>query len=175
MLKSKWLVMPGWARFLCHQKSLNKRCLSLMSPARDRMRDVMRFRTLGTVVKLGSCVWLLSSQTGLSAPLVGKVFTEVYKDAYRGNPAATKCLVCHQKDRGNSALNRYGSVLSEFLTAGSAVEKSVIAQSLRAAEDRASAIEGRSYGDLIKAGRLPNEGDVNQSPLADSVTPLRMR
>lgn len=86
------------------------------------------------------------------------IFSELYREHYPRDLRAMECTICH---RGNkkTELWKYGETLSEALGAKNVLNPVAIQRALREVESKPSAIRGMTYGDLIRAGRLPTEGE----------------
>ena len=65
-----------------------------------------------------------------------------------------KCAVCHvgkeKKDR-----NIYGVTLTKLLGAKEVKEEAKIKETLKKAESEKSAVDDKTFGDLLKEGKLP--------------------
>ena len=70
--------------------------------------------------------------------------------------AETKCDVCHKKD-DKKVRNDYGKAVGEALGNPKKAETDVekVKAALKTAEGKKSATEGKTFGDLIKDGKLP--------------------
>ena len=117
-------------------------------------------------VVLGLCVVAVSEPSASALPPFNKEWKAKYEDG-NGNAKfvaaveEAKCNVCHmgtsKKDR-----NEYGKAVSKFLTKAKYTEikedevaaKKYILEGLQKAEAEKGKA-GKSYGDLIKAGKLP--------------------
>ena len=69
----------------------------------------------------------------------------------------SKCNVCHEKTQKSKKFrNPYGLELSKLMEKNEKDEKKVI-EALEKAAAMKSCVEGKTYGDLIKDGKLPAE------------------
>lgn len=91
-------------------------------------------------------------------PKYQKEFKTLYGEHYVGNAKATQCTVCHRGEK-KTQRTKYGEVLSEALGAKNVADTAAIQRALRDIEPKPSAIPNMTYGDLIRAGRLPTEGE----------------
>jgi hypothetical protein len=91
-------------------------------------------------------------------PKYQKEFTGLYGEHYIGNAKAAQCTVCHRGEKKTQRW-KYGEALSEALGAKNLADTTAIQRALRDVEPKPSAIPGMTYGDLIRAGRLPTEGE----------------
>jgi hypothetical protein len=87
-----------------------------------------------------------------------------YKETFEGKYAGlaeqvnkVKCGVCHPPaaEEKKKVRNTYGQALEKALGAKNVDDKAAILKALGAIEAQKSAAEGKSFGDLIKAGELP--------------------
>jgi hypothetical protein len=62
---------------------------------------------------------------------------------------------CRARAQSSRAGNNYGQALEKALGAKNVDDKAAILKALGAIEAQKSAAEGKSFGDLIKAGELP--------------------
>ena len=84
-----------------------------------------------------------------------KEFATHYPDL-KDKARKAKCDVCHvpkQKDRKKR--NIYGEALAKSLGATKVKDKDKIHKALEKTEKEKSAVEGKTFGDLIKEGKLP--------------------
>jgi hypothetical protein len=118
----------------------------------------------------------LGARTGLALPPINAAWHEKYsalKDAVvktYGEESTAKCNVCHIPGKGKKERNAYGMAVSKFITkakitkikddAGDNTEKATeetkkyILEGLAKVENEKAA-DGKTYGDAIKAGKLP--------------------
>lgn len=76
-----------------------------------------------------------------------------YADEYANVPDAQMCSVCHTDKK--TELNNYGNAIQKILQNRKATDFEKLKVVLREAEQLPSAIEGLTFGDLIKTHRLP--------------------
>lgn len=79
-----------------------------------------------------------------------------FKKAF-GDGSAT-CLVCHVQGKPKKVRNDYGKALDKFIApnGGKKISADDLDKALDDVAKEPSAIEGKSFGDLIKDGKLPN-------------------
>lgn len=72
-----------------------------------------------------------------------------------------KCGVCHPPNavEKKKVRNNYGQALGKALNAKNVDDQAVILKALGTIESDKSANEGKSFGDLIKAGTLPGTNE----------------
>ena len=87
-------------------------------------------------------------------PLYGKTFKATYAEQYASNAERVSCNVCHP-DVKKSVRNNYGDDVEKTLTSHNLKDSDAIAAALREAENLPSAVPGKTFGDLIREGRLP--------------------
>ena len=69
--------------------------------------------------------------------------------------ASKKCSVCHGMGK-KTERNKYGQAIAGVLGEEKNVkDDAAVEKTLRAAEAKASGIEGKTFGELIKEGKLP--------------------
>lgn len=64
-----------------------------------------------------------------------------------------KCKICHGKTKKER--NDYGQTLAKMLAAKNEKDKAKIEAALKKTEGEKSSIEGKTFGDLLKEGKLP--------------------
>ena len=112
---------------------------------------------LGGLFVAGALV-LGSSKSAEARPLYLKGFVTEYPKLEQQVIKVTKCDVCHygklKKDRNN-----YGSAIADVM----GDEKNLkdlkkIQEAIKKAAEKKSAVEEKTFGDLIKAEKLPGTG-----------------
>jgi hypothetical protein len=99
-------------------------------------------------------------------PLYRSLFAKQYPDYKKNKEIKINCFVCHMKnDKGKpdtKKRNNYGKTLRKQLTSeGHEIgpkgekDKARIKEAIVKIEKEKSAIKGKSFGDLIKDGKLP--------------------
>lgn len=117
------------------------------------MRKVLNLRT-GVICGLTlACAFVFSGmQSAEARPNYLKEFTAKYPDVKEAG--TQKCNVCHmgksKKDR-----NPYGMAVGKALGAKKVKDADKIKEAYGKAEKEKSAVEGKTFGDLLKDGKLP--------------------
>jgi len=106
-------------------------------------------------------VALAAAQVGLvstadARPPYNKEFYELYP-SLKEFKDTTKCDACHGKDK--KVRNDYGKAFGEALGAPKVTDVEKIKAALKTAEEKKSATEGKTFGDLIKDGKLPGKAE----------------
>jgi hypothetical protein len=77
-----------------------------------------------------------------------------YEREFLGNEEAAKCAVCHVGLVKRSR-NNYGQAMNKVLAGRNVKESEKIRRALAEIENQPSAVPGKTFGQLIKEGRLP--------------------
>ncbi len=85
-------------------------------------------------------------------PTYCKLFIAKYENVKEA--ADAKCAICHP-GKEKKERNNYGQTLSKFLGGENVKEEAKIHEIFKKAEGEKSAVEGKTFGDLLKAGKLP--------------------
>lgn len=115
-----------------------------------------------TAIAILFCAALISGsfmnvETAEARPKYMGGFAKLYKEAELEIPKV-KCLVCHEpKDDkfDKEKRNVYGKAYGKGLEKKNEGDAEKIVKALKEAEKMKSAIEGKTFGDLIKDGKLP--------------------
>ena len=94
-------------------------------------------------------------QSAQARPGYLKAFNTTYpalKDAAEG----AKCGICHFGEK-KSNRNYYGKAMGEGLGAKDIKDEKAVVEALKKAEAAKSSTEGKTFGDLIKDGKLPGK------------------
>ncbi|WP_459556642.1 DUF4485 domain-containing protein [Lacunimicrobium album] len=86
-------------------------------------------------------------------------YLAAFKKAYPNLEAAaseTKCMMCHPNKDSKKERNEYAKEMGKSLTAKNEKDDTKLKEALTKAEAGKSAIEGKTFGDLIKADKLPS-------------------
>ncbi len=116
------------------------------------------------IIVTGSCLAtliLLAIPEASARPQYNKAMTAKYSDlaAKHGKNGKLSCAACHPvKDKKQR--NNYGAALGKALGKTNVKDVDAINAALEKTETAASAIKGKAFGDLIKAGDLPGTQDV---------------
>lgn len=97
---------------------------------------------------------LIGSSDSQARPQYGKAFpTEYPKLAEQAKEA--KCGLCHP-GKSKKMRNSYGMAVGAGLGMKNQKNAKMISAALKGAESKKSDVEGKTFGDLIKEGKLPN-------------------
>jgi hypothetical protein len=105
-----------------------------------------------------SCFAALTAFVGgpeaYARPQYVKAFITEYP-ALKTEAEAAKCGLCHPEEK-KSVRNDYGKALGTALGEKNVKADDKLAEALKKSEKEKSAVEGKTFGDLIKAGKLPH-------------------
>lgn len=129
---------------------------------------MLSMKTFGRVAVAGTCLFAFAILSNVQ--LVGQMHyaKELYKldedfGKKHGKSGKVSCAVCHpsksKKDRNN-----YGAALTKALGAKKVKDTAKIKAALEKIGKEKSATEGKTFGDLIKAGELPGTKEVAEGP-----------
>ncbi len=96
---------------------------------------------------------VLSSATAYARPNYNKEFWAKY-DKEIGSLKQTGCKACHGEDK--KVRNDYGKAVGKALGGPKITDVDKIKAAFDEAAKEKSATEGKTFGDLIKDGKLPN-------------------
>jgi hypothetical protein len=121
-------------------------------------------KTLGRVMVVGTCMFaivLLTGQTASARPQYEKAMGVAYPDLVKkhGKEGKLACSVCHPV-KSKKERNNYGFAFAKAAEAKNVKDADKLKEVLAKIEKEASATEGKTFGDLIKAGELPGTNDV---------------
>ncbi len=116
---------------------------------------------LGIVVTVG--FWTSQAK---ALPAFKKAFQKKYVDPstsedFKKAFTAASCNTCHVKGEKKTVRNDYGKALDKFIAAngGKKIKPDDLDKAFEDAAKENSAISGKTYGDLINDGKLPNSKD----------------
>ena len=89
-------------------------------------------------------------------PNYNKEFWDNYP-SLKDHKDTAKCDACHGKEK--KVRNDYGKAVGEALGAAKVTDAEKIKAAFKTAEDKKSSVEGKTFGDLIKDGKLPGKLD----------------
>ena len=126
--------------------------------SRPAARPSRRAALGSAALALAAAAVLLPAATAEARPKHMSIFGKFYAEQLdKDLVKKTKCNVCHEKTQKSKKFrNPYGMELSKLLEKNEKDEDTVIA-ALKKAEEKKSCVEGKTYGDLIKDGKLPTE------------------
>ena len=86
-------------------------------------------------------------------------YNEVFAKKYAANAAAVgeKCAVCHIGKPNEKKWNDYGTATGKALGEKNVKEGEAVEKALDKVEKEKSATEGKTFGDLLKDGKLPGK------------------
>lgn len=113
-------------------------------------------RSLKIAVLIGcGAAYLWLGNVGQARPIYKKVFESTYAQEFADVPEVKRCTVCHQESDKKSLRNIYGDAIAKTLNKKNEPDADLFKATLRDVELLPSAIEGKTFGDLIKEHRLP--------------------
>lgn len=121
------------------------------------MRKMFR---IGSVWMLGAAIVAVMFAAGPrqaeARPAFPGVFAKQYP-ALKDTVKKVKCAVCHptEDNKKKKKRNNYGKALEKALGAKNVKDKAKVATMMVKIEKEKSAIKDMTFGDLIKAGKLP--------------------
>lgn len=124
------------------------------------MRTVNFGLTAG-MLGLVALAWGAGSPTPVDArPKYKAMFEEKYP-GLAGEVAKVKCGVCHPPGAAEKmkVRNNFGQALGKVLNAKNVSENETILDALAKIEAEKSGTEGKTFGELIKAGTLPGKNE----------------
>ena len=124
------------------------------------MRSV---KDLGRLVIAGACLFAIVALTSDSAsarPKYQQVMSKHYPELTKkhGKNDKLSCAVCHPS-KSKKKRNNYGVAVGKNVGKKNQSDLEKIKEAIVKAEKEKSATEGKSFGDLIKAGELPGTKD----------------
>ena len=116
-----------------------------------KVRNVWMFAAVVAVAMLS-----VNLEKARARPNFPGVFAKQYP-GLKAQVKKVKCAVCHPKanNKKKKIRNSYGKALKKALGAAKVKDKKKIAAAMEKIEKQKSAVKGKSFGDLIKAGKLP--------------------
>ena len=96
--------------------------------------------------------WLLTADVADARPAYCKTFIGHYTNVAEAGTA--KCAICHVGD-DKKMRNNYGQALDAALPGKNCKDEAAIKEALVKIEGEKSAVAGKTFGDLLKAGQLP--------------------
>ncbi|MFN9718219.1 MAG: hypothetical protein ACK58L_05955 [Planctomycetota bacterium] len=118
----------------------------------------MRFAVAGF---LAAATFVMTGSNAEARPKYLTVLNATYPDLVKkhGTDGKLTCAVCHP-DKDKKVRNNYGAAVGGKLTKKNESDEAKIKESLTKAEGEKSATEGKTFGDLIKAGDLPGTNEA---------------
>ena len=120
---------------------------------------MLNLKTIGRNVTAGTlllALLVLSSGQAEARPKFVGVFKKAYPELAENKEIKVNCAVCHSNKKKKHR-NNYGVALAKVLGKENEKDKEKIAAALKKIEAEKSHVEGKTFGDLIKDGKLPGE------------------
>ena len=92
--------------------------------------------------------------TADARPNYNKEFWDYYP-SLKDHKDTAKCDVCHGKEK--KVRNDYGKAVGEALGGSKVMDAEKIKAAFKTAEDKKSGTDGKTFGELIKDGKLPGK------------------
>lgn len=123
------------------------------------MRKTSKTRTSIACGLAVAVAWsVIGIESAQARPQYKVSFEQEYPEVSEKNGTEGKvtCFVCHpEKDKKKR--NNYGEALTKSLGKPNAKDKEEISKALVKTEAEKSAVDGKTFGDLLKEGKLPGE------------------
>ncbi|MBA4031111.1 MAG: hypothetical protein C0478_09525 [Planctomyces sp.] len=112
-----------------------------------------------TWISLACCAAVAAAVLGGNSAEARPPYLAAFKESYSNladKAGEAKCTICHfgESKKNN---NDYGTAMKTALGAKNVKEAEAIKASLKKIETEKSSTEGKTFGDLIKAGELPGK------------------
>ncbi len=122
------------------------------------VKNSVRFLVVGTVV---ATMFVVTGSEALARPKYKDVANTQYPDLAKkhGTDGKLTCALCHP-DKDKKIRNNYGKAFGGKLEKKNESDEAKIKEALTKAEGEKSATEGKTFGDLIKAGDLPGTNEA---------------
>ena len=128
------------------------------------MRKTWKTSTLLTMVALLAGVLVFSSTPASARPKYRTEFQKNYEKVAASNKIT--CFVCHGKNAmgmmDKEKRNNYAMALEKALGKKNEMDIDVIKAALAKIEGEKSAEEGKTFGELLEAGKLPGVVDEDE-------------
>jgi len=119
------------------------------------MRKAWKIRTAMVLgLALIGCMLLSNTQTAEARPQYNKQFVVVYPKL-AALQKKSKCGTCHPM-KSKKVLNSYSKAVKAALPGKNCKDKDAITKAFKAAEGKMSDVAGKTFGQLIEDGKLPN-------------------
>ena len=116
------------------------------------MNRIGKMVLLSVLVGFVAGLALFACSDASARPPYCKTFIAEYPKVEAAKDA--KCAICHPKTDDKEVRNIYGQALSKF-TGQNEKDAAKIKEALKKAEGEKSAVDGKTFGDLLKEGKLP--------------------
>ncbi len=110
---------------------------------------------------LAASMFVVTGGEAVARPKYKDVINTAYPDLAKkhGTDGKLTCAVCHP-DKDKKKRNNYGVALAGKLSKKNESDLDKIKEALTKTEGEKSKTEGKTFGDLIKAGDLPGTNEV---------------
>lgn len=118
-------------------------------------------KILGRFLTVGACmlaITLMTSESAFARAQYLKAFKAKYGEKELKGVKVT-CGVCHPT-KSKKERNNYGAALGKLVGKKNEKDAKKIEEAIGKAEKEKSATDGKTFGDLIKDGKLPGTEDV---------------
>ena len=122
------------------------------------VKNSVRFVVAGV---LAASMFVVTGNEAMARPKYLAVVNSTYPDLAKkhGTDGKLTCAVCHpEKDK--KMRNNFGVALAGKLEKKNESDEAKIKEALTKTEGEKSKTEGKTFGDLIKAGELPGTNEV---------------
>jgi hypothetical protein len=116
----------------------------------------MRFSGLVCGAVIAGVACLCTAQTAQARPDYNKAFWAMYEKEIGKEAETTKCNACHFGQEKKNR-NDYGKAVGEAIGEKNSKDGDKIKKGLEKAAKGKSSVEGKTFGDLIKDGKLPGK------------------
>ena len=122
------------------------------------MKNSVRIAVAGFVA---AAMFVMTGSNAEARPKYLSVMNGQYPDLAKkhGTDGKLTCAVCHP-DKDKKVRNNYGAGFGGKLEKKNESDEAKIKEALTKAEGEKSATEGKTFGDLIKAGDLPGTNEA---------------
>lgn len=122
------------------------------------MKNSVRIAVAGFVA---AAMFVMTGSKAEARPKYLTVVNGQYADLAKkhGTDGKLTCAVCHP-DKDKKVRNNYGAAFGGKLEKKNETDEAKIKEALTKAEGEKSATDGKTFGDLIKAGDLPGTNEA---------------
>jgi hypothetical protein len=125
------------------------------------MLTIRKLRTaMAVCLTVAGAILVSGFQTAEARPQYRTQFLKQYPKVKEENSSAMNCLICHETKEGSDTApdtkkhNNYGTALKDVIEKNEKKPEK-IEQGLKDIESKDSAVKGKTFGDLLKDGKLP--------------------
>lgn len=122
------------------------------------VKNSVRFVVAGAFVAI---LFVATGSQAVARPKYLAVANSTYPDLAKkhGTDGKLTCAICHP-DKDKKIRNNYGAAFGGKLSKKNETDEAKIKEALTKAEGEKSKTEGKTFGDLIKAGELPGTNEA---------------